>query len=537
MNWKIQRVLISVSDKTGVVDFARTLARHGCEIISTGGTGRALTEAGVAVTDISIVTGNPEAFGGRMKTISFAIESAILFDRERDRDEAASLGIVPIDMVVCNLYPFGAARDRGAEIDELIEQIDIGGPTMIRAAAKNSRFVAVVCDPNGYGALAEELDANGGSLSSATRERLMRTAFNHTADYDAMIASTLDERWNEPSLRLAFDRSVTLRYGENAHQQATFLRQRGAERSLHDLQVLGGKALSYNNIVDLYGALDAVRDLKRSGCAVIKHTNPCGLCDADDQRTALELAWAGDPVSAFGSVIAFNRPVTLETVTFFDLDQDPSRRKFVEAVVAPGFSDEAVAYLHNNERLRIVVFDPADLPANREIRLLAGAALVQDADRALIEKLEVATERRPEKPLSETSALGRLIEFGVIAVRQIKSNTIVLVARTAEGAHRLLGMGAGQPNRVVATGLAVERAQATLRAEGKDDAQIREALGEAVLVSGAFFPFPDSVERAAEAGVRLFVQPGGSIRDAEVIARADALDAVMVLTGMRHFKH
>ena len=538
MDWTIRRALLSVSDKTGVVELARALHAHGCELISTGGTGRALAEAGLPVTDISTVTGNPEAFGGRMKTISFAIESALLFDRERDRDEAAGLGIAPIDMVVCNLYPFAQARDDGADLPGLIEQIDIGGPTMIRAAAKNYRYVATVCRAADYSALIEEMGANNGALSLETRQDLMRTAFNHTADYDAMIAETMDERLGVKSLRLSFTDGVTLRYGENAHQSGAFLHGGDPRPSLYGMEVLGGKPLSYNNIVDIHGAVEAVRDLERFGCSVIKHTNPCGLSEADDQRAGFERAWAGDPVSAFGSVIAFNRPVSRETVEFLGLDaQDRSQRKFVEVVIAPGFDEDAVEYLRQHESLRIIRFDPKDLDDRNEVKVFGNACLIQDSDRLLYEKLEAISERKPEGSLEPGQPLHDVIAFGLKAVRQVKSNAIVLVHRRDDGTHQLLGMGAGQPNRVISTKLAVDRAVATLGNEGLTDVEIREALGRAVLVSGAFFPFPDSVETAAAAGVKTFVQPAGSIRDELVVGRCNELGVAMVATGMRHFKH
>jgi len=543
VDWAIKRALLSVSNKTGLVDLARALHSHGCELISTGGTGRALADAGLPVTDISSVTGNPEAFGGRMKTISFAVESAILYDRERDTEEAASLGIEPIDMVVCNLYPFREHRDAGADLATLIENIDIGGPTMIRAAAKNYASVAVVCDPAEYPALIDELNTRDGAVSDETRSRLMRIAFNHTADYDAMIAEAMDDRAGSKSARLSFGDGVTLRYGENSHQKAWFLRGSDPGPSLYDAEILGGKALSYNNIVDLNGALEAVRDLERCGCAVIKHTNPCGLSEADDPREGFERAWEGDPVSAFGSVVAFNRPVSRETVEFLSLDAvNKSERKFVEIVVAPEFSSDAVEYLRLHESLRILRFDPNLLRSKQEVRIFPNACLVQTTDDQLIETLRVVTASKPSEPLEPGSALHALIVFGIKAVRQVKSNAIVIVRRTAAGAHQLLGMGAGQPNRVVATRLAVTRASETLAAsydgpEDGRDAFIREELGKAMLISGAFFPFPDSMEVAAEAGVRTVVQPGGSIRDSLVIGRADELGVCMLTTGMRHFKH
>ncbi len=537
MDWTIRRALLSVSDKMGVVDLAKALRRWNCEIISTGGTGQALRDAGIPVVDIASVTGNPEAFGGRMKTISFAVESAILFDRERDRLEAERLGIAAIDLVVCNLYPFRKYRDQKADFDVLIENIDIGGPTMIRAAAKNYRFVAAVCDPSDYGELIRELEARRGALSLETRTRLLRKAFNHTADYDAMIASTLDERSGDVSLRLAFRGARPLRYGENAHQKASLLREVGAERSVCDLEVLGGKELSYNNIVDLCAALDVVRDLDPGACSVIKHTNPCGLAQARDPRKAFELAWRADPVSAFGSVVAFNAPVERKTVEFLELDAaDRSRRKFVEVVAAPAISGDAVAYLRQNENLRIVALDPGALARETDVKVLAGAALVQTSDGALWERTDSVTARRPADVGMDEALFARLLRFGTIAARHVKSNAIVLVSEK-DGALRLLGMGAGQPNRVVSTRLAVERARATLGSEGLDPAGVRAALGRAVLVSDAFFPFPDSVEVAAEAGVTVFVQPGGSIRDKDVVARADALGVAMVATGTRHFRH
>ena len=356
---KIRKALLSLSDKRGLLPLAQLLADFGCQLISTGGTAVVLREAGLTVTDISAVSGNPEAFGGRMKTLSFAVESAILFHRQLHAEEAAGLGIEPIDMVVCNLYPFQQAAQAGAPLPELIEQIDIGGPTMLRAAAKNAEFVAAVSDPGDYPALLQELRVSDGALCRETRLRLARKAFHHTADYDAVIASTLDERAGQLSLRLAFDQPQPLRYGENSHQRAWFLRQRGAERSLHDLQLLGGKALSHNNIIDIHAALESVCGLSGPGCAIVKHNNPCGLAQGDDQPAVFQAAWAGDPLSAFGSVIAFNRPLELETPRFLNLHAEKVRqRKFVEVVAAPGFAPGVAEYLGRNRNLRIVRFHP-----------------------------------------------------------------------------------------------------------------------------------------------------------------------------------
>ncbi len=540
---RIQRALLSVTDKAGIVELAQTLHRFGCELISTGGTGKALGEAGLPVTDISQVTGNPEAFGGRMKTISFAIESAILFDREKDAQEAQRLGIAPIDMVVCNLYPFQQVRDAGADMDVLIENIDIGGPTMIRAAAKNYKYVAVVTGPADYEVIIKELNANGGALSLETRTQLMCTAFNTTADYDAAIAQAMDERDGRKSLRLAFTSGKQLRYGENSHQVGYVFRERGATDSLYDMEVLSGKELSYNNIIDIASAVEAVRDLRPHGCAIITPTNPCGLSECPDQRKGFELAWAGDPVSAFGSVIAFNSALQKETVEFLNLAAARrSTRKFVEVVIAPGVAPNALAYLRQHEALRVIRFDPETLRSDRETRVLGGACLVQSVDDRLFEKLECVTEMAPSDDLAPGSPLVALLEFGLKAVRQIKSNTIVVVRRLGDNTFQLLGMGAGQPNRVVSAKLALDRAAANLRDEYQGasagvEQYVRNQLGGAIVVSDAFFPFPDTLELAAKAGIKTIFQPGGSVRDEEVIRRANELGVAMVMTGVRHFKH
>lgn len=532
---KIKRVLISVSDKSGIESLARALHRAGAEIISTGGTKKTLEKAGLPVIEISEVTHNPEAFDGRMKTISFQIESALLYDRRKDAREAAQLGIEPIDMVVCNLYPFERVKNKGVDFDTLIENIDIGGPTMVRAAAKNFKYVAVVTDPHDYPEIVRELEQNDGALSYDTRFRLMRKAFNLTADYDAMIATTMDETAGEFSVRLAFDQAKSLRYGENSHQQAFFLRQRHLPDSLFDLEALHGKELSYNNIVDLYSALAAVKDFEQTACAVIKHNNPCGLAVGKDQREVFEKAWAGDPVSAFGSVIAFNTKVNKHTVEFLRLDaQDKTQKKFVEVVAAPEFEPDALDYLFLHKNLRVVRFDPARLNASLEFRILAGAMLAQTPDDKLLDKTVTVTQAQAEIE-------HRLLEFGLIAVRQIKSNAIVVVRKKGDD-YQLLGMGSGQPNRINSTKLALERSVQNLRNEfdGQESAvedYIKREMGKAVLVSDAFFPFPDNVEIAADYGIKIIVQPGGSIRDKAVIKRCDELGLAMIFTGVRHFKH
>ncbi|MCH2044225.1 MAG: bifunctional phosphoribosylaminoimidazolecarboxamide formyltransferase/IMP cyclohydrolase [Saprospiraceae bacterium] len=534
---KIKRALLSVSDKSGIVELARTLRNHGCEIISTGGTRQILENVGIQTTEISTVTGNPEAFGGRMKTISFNIESALLYDRETDKAEAEKLNIEAIDLVVCNLYPFEKVLKQGADFNTLIENIDIGGPTMIRAAAKNFKWVTVMTSPKDYIELQTELENNEGAVSYEFRKKLMAKAFNHTADYDALIATNMDKQNGIDSLRLSFESGYALRYGENSHQSAAFYRERKQAHSLYDLNVLHGKPLSFNNILDINGAIEAIRDSKRVACSVVKHSNPCGFAEAEDQRKALELAWAGDPISAFGSIIAFNRPLTLDTVSFFQLDHEKrSKRKFIEVVIAPSVEKDALDYLQFHKNLRIIEFNINELEETKDYRYLNGALLAQDQDNVPFEQMLIVTERSPE--LSQTQGL---IEFGLRAIRNIKSNSIAIV-RQKNDAYQLLGMGAGQPNRLVATKLAIEKCRENLQPEFTGnpedfDTFAKEALGETFLISDAFFPFADNVELAAAEGIRQIVQPGGSIRDKSVIKTCNNLDVAMVFTGTRHFKH
>jgi len=520
---QVRRALLSVWDKRGVVELARALHSFGCELISTGGTGRVLRDAALPVTDIATLTGNPEAFGGRMKTISFAVESALLFDRERDGDEAARLGITAIDMVVCNLYPFEAQAEKGADAATLVEQIDVGGPTMLRAAAKNCRFVAAVTEPEDYPAIIRELAETGGALCEETRLRLMRKAFWRTARYDACIAAAMDERGGELSLSLAFEQGQKLRYGENPHQGGWLYRRRGAACSICDLELLSGKELSFNNMADLAAAAECVRELSDCGCAVVKHLNPCGLAEGKEQGAVLAAAWEGDPISAFGSVIAFNRPLTLAAARFFELDsQDKGRRKYVEVVCAPAFEAGVTEYLAAAVNLRVVLLDPAALAEEWDMRFVPGGLLVQDPDAVEEVRSEFVTRVRPERLDAE------LLRFGVVAVSRLRSNAIGVVRRMEDGTMQLVGMGAGQPNRVVSTRLAVEKARDCVGAG---------TLADCYLVSDAFFPFPDSVEVAAEAGVKVLFQPGGSVRDRQVVKRCDELGVAMGMTGRRHFRH
>ncbi|MFO7895357.1 MAG: bifunctional phosphoribosylaminoimidazolecarboxamide formyltransferase/IMP cyclohydrolase [Candidatus Cloacimonadales bacterium] len=533
---KIKRALISVSDKTGIVEFAQNLKKYNCEIISTGGTKQVLEAAGLAVTDISSVTGNPEAFGGRMKTISFQIESALLYDREKDAAEAAELGIEPIDLVVCNLYPFSKVKAAGADLAELIENIDIGGPTMLRASAKNYRYLATITDSADYRQIGEELAVNNGALQLATRFELMRKTFNHTADYESLIATTMDEQVGIKSIRKHFTEGKQLRYGENSHQKGYLYRDKAAKDSLCDMEILHGKELSFNNLNDIQSAVDAVKDLPKHAISVVKHNNPCGLACGAEQLEVFTSAWAGDPISAFGSIIAFNQTLELKAAKFLDLDNpQKSLRKFVEVVIAPDFAPQVLEYLQFHKNLRVLKYDPQKQTQTDDLKFLNGAILRQDCDNKLYDKLQVVTEASFDLEGSKD-----LLEFGITAMRQVKSNSIVIVRQLADGTFQLLGMGAGQPNRVISTKLAIEKARENLAREYEGDdleAYQRQQLSEALLVSDAFFPFPDNVELAEAAGLKKIIQPGGSIKDKRVIKRCNELGVSMVFSGIRHFKH
>lgn len=527
--------MLSVYDKEGVVELASFLVQNRCEIISTGGTKRKLQEAGIPVIDISSVTRNPEAFGGRMKTISFQIESAILFDREKDQAEAEALDIIGIDLVVCNLYPFEKVLKEGADFETLIENIDIGGPTMIRAAAKNFKYVTVLTDPTDYPDLIQQMQGNEEQTDYEYRKKMMAKAFNHCADYDALIAQRMDKEIGKASLRLAFEQGYDLRYGENSHQSAKFYKEKNAQGSLYDLNFLHGKALSFNNILDINGAIESVSACQENACAVIKHSNPCGLSEGKDQGQALKLAWAGDPISAFGSIIAFNKKLELETARFFELDNpDKSKRKFIEVLIAPEISIEALEYLQKHKNLRVLEFDASKINQFEDRRYLNGSLLVQNKDQQLHNEISQVTDTQFDLD-QELS----LIEFGLKSIQNIKSNSIALV-RKKDGYLQLLGMGAGQPNRLIASRLAISKAKENLKNEYNGDSiedYIKSELAKSILISDAFFPFPDNVELAAEFGLKKIIQPGGSVRDKSVIEACNVNAIAMAFTGIRHFKH
>jgi phosphoribosylaminoimidazolecarboxamide formyltransferase/IMP cyclohydrolase len=524
---RIQRAILSVTDKTGLVDFARTLSSLGIELISTGGTAKLLRDSGIVVKDISELTSFPEMLDGRVKTLHPKVHGGILFRRENPAHTAAVAehGIQPIDMVVVNLYAFEkTAAKPGVAFEELIENIDIGGPSMIRSAAKNFHDVAVVTSPADYPALAEELASNDGALSLETRWRLAQKAFATTAAYDSAIASTLeripadfrlpkDPKDNDDSfpqtLRLLFQKALDLRYGENPHQKAAMYSD-GSSAGVANARQIQGKELSYNNIVDLQAAWDLAQEFNGPGfdqpfCAIIKHTNPCGAATGKTLAEAYQRALEADPVSAFGGVIGVNRPVNLAAA-------EEMHKLFLEVIAAPAFDEAAKACFATKKNLRLVEVTPAS--QKWVLKNISGGVLLQDSDSRPLQNadLKVVTQRAPTP--EETRAL----LFAWKVCKHVKSNAIVY-ARDGQ----TVGIGAGQMSRVDAAKFGAMKAQLPLQGT--------------VAASDAFFPFPDGIEEIAKAGATAIIQPGGSQRDPEVIAAADRLGVAMVFTGVRHFRH
>lgn len=516
-----RRALISVSDKSGIVDFARALVELGYEILSTGGTLDLLQREGISAISVSDVTGFPEILDGRVKTLHPKIHGGILAIRDNaaHQEELTTHGIAPIDLVVVNLYPFKATIAKpDVTFEEAIENIDIGGPSMVRAAAKNHRDVTVVVDAADYDAVLEEL-RQADKVSEATRRRLAAKAFRHTAAYDALIADYLSTQADETepeSLTLTFEKVQSLRYGENPHQKAAFYRlPLAASPSVASARQLHGKELSYNNIQDADAALAIVQEFDEPAVVAVKHTNPCGVGIGPDLYTAWEKAYNADPVSIFGGIVAVNRVVDQRTASAM-------HQLFLEIILAPGFTDEALAILKQKKNVRLLELGelgPATaeglrLSAGRLVRSVQGGLLVQDADvrRITAAELQVVTERAPSDAEVEQ------LLFAWKVVKHVKSNAIVL-ARD----FQTIGVGAGQMNRVGAARIAIE--QAAEKAKG------------AVLASDAFFPMPDTVEAAAAAGITAIIQPGGSIRDDDSIQAANRHGIAMVFTGVRHFKH
>jgi phosphoribosylaminoimidazolecarboxamide formyltransferase / IMP cyclohydrolase len=516
---KIQRAILSVTDKTGLVEFARKLSNLGVELISTGGTAKLLRDSGIAVKDISELTGFPEMLDGRVKTLHPKVHGGILHRRENPAHctAVAKHGILPIDMVVVNLYAFEqTAAKPGVHFDELIENIDIGGPSMIRSAAKNFQDVAVVTSPADYKEIAEELTQSGGDLSSTTRWRLAQKAFATTAAYDSAIASTLervsangrfefhDQAGFPQTLRLSFNKVMDLRYGENPHQKAAMYSD-GSGQGVANGRQLQGKELSYNNIVDLQAAWELAQEFEEPVCAIIKHTNPAGTATGKTLVEAYKKALECDPVSAFGGVIGVNRPVDASAA-------EEMAKLFLEVIAAPGFDEAAKAKFASKKNLRLV--EIIDARQKWVLKNVSGGILLQDADvRPLAESdLKVVSRRQP------TPEEKRALLFAWKVCKHVKSNAIVY-ARDGQ----TVGVGAGQMSRVDSCKIGAMKAVLPLQGT--------------VAASDAFFPFPDGVEEIAKAGATAVIQPGGSVRDQEVIETADRLGLAMIFTGVRHFRH
>jgi phosphoribosylaminoimidazolecarboxamide formyltransferase / IMP cyclohydrolase len=520
---EVRRALISVSDKTGIVDFARGLAGLGVEIISTGGTAAELREAGLEVRDVAALTGSPEILDGRVKTLHPRLHAALLAVRD-DPEHMATLeaeGIEPIDLVCVNLYPFErTVAQLEVDEEEAVESIDIGGPTMIRAAAKNHRFVAVVVQPESYDAVLAELEDSDGRISAGTRHWLANEAFAFTARYDAAISRWYGLRYESYPGHwvMAHEKFLDLSYGENPHQKAAFYVDVGARTHvLSRVAKLHGRALSFNNLLDLDCARRLVDELDQPACVIVKHNNPCGVAVADEIGDAYERALACDPLSAFGGVIAVNRSVDRALA-------ERLHERFIEVLFAPAYDPDALDVLKQKEAVRLLegTEQRNHEPGERDFKRVRGGLLVQDLDRidAERESMQVVTKAKPDGGQSED------LWFAWKVCRHVRSNAIVIAK---DGAT--LGIGAGQMSRVDSVRIAIDKAR---EARGEDAEAL---LAGSVLASDAFFPFPDGPQLAIDAGVTALVQPGGSVRDAEVIAACDEAGASMAFTGRRHFRH
>jgi phosphoribosylaminoimidazolecarboxamide formyltransferase / IMP cyclohydrolase len=523
---RVARALLSVSDKTGLLPFAQGLVAHGVELVSTGGTAKMLAEAGLAVKDVSDLTGFPEMMDGRLKTLHPKVHGGLLAIRGEPEHEASMLahGIVPIDLLVVNLYPFEATVAKGADFETCVENIDIGGPAMIRAASKNHEHVAVVMEVSDYDRVLSDMAAHQGAVSLELKRQLAAKAFALTGAYDAAIAQWFHGQLapgTMPSvLTLAGKLSEELRYGENPHQSAAFYKTADQRFGVASSRLMQGKALSFNNINDTDAAFELVAECNAdnvAACAIIKHANPCGMAQADTLLGAYEKALASDPVSAFGGVVAVNRRLDKATA-------EAMVKIFTEVVIAPDADEEAIAVFAAKKNLRLLLTGGVPNPADYGVlvRSVAGGilALGRDTARADDETFTLVTKRALN--LDEE----RDLRFALKVVKHAKSNAIVIARHDAT-----LGIGAGQTSRVDAVHQALSKACASA---GVGEGGLPEGT---VLASDAFFPFPDGLVAAAEAGVRAIVQPGGSIKDAEVIAAADAHGIAMVFTGIRHFKH
>ena len=517
----VRRALLSVSDKTGLLEFAKALAAHGVELLSTGGTAKALREAGLAVKDVSHHTGFPEMMDGRVKTLHPKVHGGLLGRAGIDDAVMAEHGIEAIDLLVLNLYPFAkVSMDPSSTFEDVIENIDIGGPAMLRSAAKNFARVAVATDPAQYAGIVDELEANGGALSAKTRFRLAVAAFNNVAFYDACISNFLSAKQDDGShaqfsaqANGNFVKVMDLRYGENPHQQAAFYRDLWpAPGSLATFTQLQGKELSYNNIADSDAAWECVRQFDAPACVIVKHANPCGVAVGVACGDAYELAYATDPTSAFGGILAFNTRLDAATCKAI-LD-----RQFVEVLIAPDYDEGALEYARKKANVRVLRIPMAKpSPGFIDTKRVGSGMLMQTADDRVITRddLKVVTKMAP------TEAQFADLLFAWKVAKFVKSNAIVYAKES-----RTIGVGAGQMSRVYSARIAgIKAHDANLQVEGS------------VMASDAFFPFRDGIDAAADAGIKAVIQPGGSMRDAEVIAAADEHGLAMVFTGVRHFRH
>ncbi len=524
----IRRALISVSDKTGIVEFAQALAERGVDILSTGGTARLLAEQGIAVTEVSDYTGFPEMMDGRVKTLHPKVHGGVLGRRGQDDDVMAKHGINPIDMVVVNLYPFAetVAKD-GCTLADAVENIDIGGPTMVRSAAKNHKDVTIVVNASDYDRVIAEMDANDKSLTLETRFDLAIAAFEHTAAYDGMIANYFgtmvpsygenkegDEESKFPrTFNQQFEKKQDMRYGENSHQAAAFyVEANPQEASVSTARQIQGKALSYNNIADTDAALECVKEFNDPACVIVKHANPCGVALGKDILEAYNRAYQTDPTSAFGGIIAFNQELDAETATAI------VERQFVEVIIAPSVSAEAIEVVAAKKNVRLLECGKwSTKTTGFDVKRVNGGLLVQDRDQGMVslDDLKVVSKRQPtEEELKDALFCWKVAKY-------VKSNAIVY----AKG-DMTIGVGAGQMSRVYSAKIAgIKAADEGLEVAGS------------VMASDAFFPFRDGIDAAAEAGIKCVIQPGGSMRDDEVIAAADEHGMAMIFTGMRHFRH
>ncbi|HCH5915070.1 TPA: bifunctional phosphoribosylaminoimidazolecarboxamide formyltransferase/IMP cyclohydrolase [Vibrio parahaemolyticus] len=524
----IRRALISVSDKTGIVEFAQALAERGVDILSTGGTARLLAEQGIAVTEVSDYTGFPEMMDGRVKTLHPKVHGGVLGRRGQDDDVMEKHGINPIDMVVVNLYPFAeTVAKEGCTLADAVENIDIGGPTMVRSAAKNHKDVTIVVNASDYDRVIAEMDENDKSLTLETRFDLAIAAFEHTAAYDGMIANYFgtmvpsygenkegDEESKFPrTFNQQFEKKQDMRYGENSHQAAAFyVEANPQEASVSTARQIQGKALSYNNIADTDAALECVKEFNRPACVIVKHANPCGVALGKDILEAYNRAYQTDPTSAFGGIIAFNQELDAETATAI------VERQFVEVIIAPSVSTEAIEVVAAKKNVRLLECGEwSTKTTGFDVKRVNGGLLVQDRDQGMVslDDLKVVSKRQPtEEELKDALFCWKVAKY-------VKSNAIVY----AKG-DMTIGVGAGQMSRVYSAKIAgIKAADEGLEVAGS------------VMASDAFFPFRDGIDAAAEAGIKCVIQPGGSMRDDEVIAAADEHGMAMIFTGMRHFRH